>query len=190
MDANEVKRRILTACIASAVICLTSNKMNYVHRHRKYFVEATRELKYRDDLSARSCVALRRVIRFTKSVNITSTIMSLLPGINILYTARNMAIPDETLAEFYNEQIDKINGIEIETRKAYLEEIKNFRYIPEEIEKRMDEEDYLPSEIEYSKVLMANMPTRGFGLILSFRPMLPNQGDVSDNGEEQETEEK
>ena len=42
MDANEVKRRILKACIASAVMCLTSNKSNYVHRLRKYFVETTR----------------------------------------------------------------------------------------------------------------------------------------------------
>ena len=170
MSVNEVSKNLLLVYGAVTATSLAFNRVYSIRRHNKAFAESKRQLKYRDDLSSRSEIALYSLERFNRNIKRASAIMSAIPVIQVLYTGLNIITPNDFYTKYWDKQIEKINKIELETRREFLEQIKSFPFIPEDMEEKMKDEEYLPSETEYRDVMMQNIPENGMGLILMVRP--------------------
>ena len=126
-----------------------SNKLEYAYE-RTY-----RKLKYRD-LTTTNNLALMYIREDLETKKKMGLALSTMPIIQVVHTINILNRDQEFYDNMFLKSIDQINKEELESRKRFLEGIKRAKNVPEEIAKKMEKEDYLPSEKEYRLVLKAN----------------------------------
>ena len=129
---------------STTIASLTSNRLYYIP-------------KYKKALSTGPRIAMNREEESVKRNLFVSRIMSIIPIYQIIHTVNNINKPLEEYIHDFDEDIRIINEEEIVARHGFLEEIKKSKCLPEDIEEKLKDEEYLPSETEYRKVLMLNM---------------------------------
>ena len=141
---------------STTIASLTSNRLYYIPKYKKAFEESKRKLKYKE-LSTGPRIAMNREEESVKTNLLVSRFMSIVPIYQIIHTVNNINKPLEEYIHDFDEDIRIINEEEIVARHGFLEEIKKSKCLPEDIEEKLKDEEYLPSETEYRKVLMLNM---------------------------------
>ena len=149
-DFYEILKRFLIFYGSTAVSSLLVNKIYYINRIKRSFEKSKRNLKYRD-LTLINDRDLKRIKRFCEVEKIGSIFMSIIPFVNIRFTALNTLRNKQEYDDFFNKKIDEINKQELKMRKEFLESMKTEKVIPEDIKKKMEDENYLPNEEEYLK---------------------------------------
>ena len=129
-DFYEILKRFLIFYGSTAVSSLLVNKIYYINRIKRSFEKSKRNLKYRD-LTLINDRDLKRIKRFCEVEKIGSIFMSIIPFVNIRFTALNT----------------------LRNKQEFLESMKTEKVIPEDIKKKMEDENYLPNEEEYLKTM-------------------------------------
>ena len=153
---NEIIKYMLMVYGSTTVASIICNEKYFIKKYTKAFKQSKRKLKFRE-LSTGPKVAMERVDESFKTGKLLSRFCSLVPIFQVIYTAKNINDSQEKFNAGFNEDIELINYEEECARKRYLGMIKQAENLPEDISKRLKDENYLPSESEYRKVLDLNM---------------------------------
>ena len=170
-------RELIIIYGSASLSSLLFNELYFIRKTKKAYFQTRRKLKYRD-LSVKSSRALYRHDFLFKETLKISRITSLIPILQIIYTSKNILDPQEVYNARFEGNINLINDEEIKIRKEFLKKIKESNVIPMEIEEKMKEEGYLPSEEDYRKVLDCNRPKR---LLIIPNQNGNNKKDISKN---------
>lgn len=140
---------------STTVISLAFNYFYHTRRAKKALKEGERNLVYRD-LSTENNLNLSELRNSMKLSNKIAMLLSTVPVLQVFYTIKNINADPNYLNHYYNNYIEKINEQEILIRKGYLRKIKKLKNVPNTIEERLKDKEYLPSESEYREVLDYN----------------------------------
>ena len=174
-DINLLKELIIIyGC--TTISSLIFNELYFVRKTKKAYKKTRRKLKYKDLSSNCSNALNRHDILFKQTLKI-SRFTSFLPILQIKYTCKNILDDQKVYDARFEKDIDYINDEEIRIRREFLEKIKNSNIIPDDIQAKMKTEDYLPSELDYRKVLNCNKPKK----LLKTLDTSDNKKDINQN---------
>ena len=155
MGNFDLLRELIIIYGSTTVISLIFNHFYHTRRAKKAFKESKRNLVYKD-LSSETSTCLSELKESMKLSNKISMILSTIPLLQIVYTITNITRDPDFLKYYYNSHIEEINKLELETRKDMLAKIKKIKNVPNTIEERLKDKEYLPSEEDYREVLDFN----------------------------------
>ena len=153
---NEIIKYMLMVYGSTTVASIICNEKYYIKKYTKAFKQSKRKLKFKE-LSTGPSIAMNRVDESFKTGKLLSRFCSLVPIFQVIYTVKNINDSQEKFNADFNEDIELINYEEESARKRFLSAIKQYKKLPEDISEKLKDEDYLPSEKEYRKVLDLNM---------------------------------
>lgn len=152
---------------STTISSLVFNKIYYNNKIQDAFDKSKRKLKY-TDLSIISDRDLENVKKFCSTEKLVNNIIACLPLLQVILTVHNIRTDHSSYEEFFDKKIEEINIKELETRKKFLEEIKESREAPDDIKIKLEDEDYLPSEADYMRTKKLKRKTQGL-------PKLPKE---------------
>lgn len=155
MDNLYLLRELVAVYGSTTVVSLIFNYFYHVRRANKAFKESKRELVYKH-LSTESYLSLSSVRTSKKLSNIIAMVLATVPVVQVFYTISNINADPNYLRRYYESKIEEINNLEVDIRKELLKRIKNAKSIPEPIEEKLKNEEYLPTEEDYRDVLNHN----------------------------------
>ena len=137
---------------STTVLSVAFNYFYHTRRSIKAFKESERNLLYKN-LSTKTYLNLSELKKSMKLSNKIAMLFSTIPVLQVFYTINNITADPNYLNHYYNDKIEEINEQEVAVRKDLLRKIKKIKDVPNTIEKRLTDKEYLPSEEEYREVL-------------------------------------
>lgn len=153
MDNFTLLKELLTIYGGTTVFSLIFNRIYFKNRIQKAYDQSKRKIKYKE-LSMECSEDLSVLKSLCKSEKALCTFCSVIPIFQVLYTMRNIYLKPEDFNEFFDEMIEEINIKELNKRREYLEEMKQEKVLPLDIKEKINEEEYLPNEEDFLKVLI------------------------------------
>lgn len=152
---NDILKEVIIIYGSTVVSSIVFNTIYYSKRVEEAYNNSKRKLVYKD-LSLSNSADLANLKRICKYEKKGAILASFIPVINVPYTISSIITRKDFYNEFFDKKIEEINKNELILRKRFLEEMKQSENVPFHIQRKFDDEEYLPNEEDYYLVRALN----------------------------------